>query len=98
LDVSRLFVAGHIIGDNKVKSLFLKQEGRKEKDRVFSRNNSDDSDLSNYDVLVKQSASVLLIRFFYDLFIVHLYMWYINCCWSLNSFISKNLIESGEKW
>jgi len=36
LDVSRLFVAGHIIGDNKVKSLFLKQEGRQEKDRVLA--------------------------------------------------------------
>jgi len=36
LDVSRLFVAGHIIGDNKVKSLFLKQEGRKEKDGVLA--------------------------------------------------------------
>jgi hypothetical protein len=35
LVVSRLFVAGHIIGDNKVKSLFLKQEERKEKDRVL---------------------------------------------------------------
>ena len=36
MDVSRLFVAGHIIGDNKVKSLFLKQEGRKEKDRILA--------------------------------------------------------------
>jgi hypothetical protein len=74
LDVSRLFVAGHIIGDNKVKSLFLKQEVRKGKGQSFSRNNSVDSDLSNYDVLVKRSASVLLIRFFYDMFVVQLYM------------------------
>jgi hypothetical protein len=36
LDVSRLFVTGHIIGDNKVKSLFLKQEGRQEKGRVLA--------------------------------------------------------------
>jgi len=36
LDVSRLFVAGHIIGDTKVKSLCLKQEGRKEEDRVLA--------------------------------------------------------------
>ena len=32
--VSRLFVAGHIIGENKVKLLFLKQEERKGKDKV----------------------------------------------------------------
>ena len=60
MDVSRLFVAGHIIGDNQVKSLFLKQEVRKEKGQSFSRNNSVDSDLSNSDVLVQHSASVLL--------------------------------------
>ena len=36
MDVSRLFVAGHILGVNKVKSLFLKKEERKEKDGVLA--------------------------------------------------------------